>query len=110
MSEIEGVVEMKNGKRKFSDEMGTEGSKKMSKTSSELAEITPDMARASLEKCIAGVVPPRKGQTGYQPNAEGWAPAVYTKCGCILVQKKPSHQVCECIGSCYWIKLTLYIM
>jgi hypothetical protein len=82
-------------KRKNSTESVPESSKKpktnrISKTATELSQVSPEQAQAALRKCIDGVVPPRVGELGYQPNAVGWGPAMRTPGGCIICQKPPN--------------------
>jgi len=62
-----------------------------SKTALELLEITPEMARETLEIVGGGVVPKRKGMVRYQPNAKGYAAAVEdAHMGCRRAQKPPT--------------------
>jgi hypothetical protein len=87
-----GLIGSSSRKRKHdaSDEE-IEPSKAPSATSLQLLEISPEDARAALNKLIVGVVPPKKGEANYQPNALGYGPAKTNRMGCLLAQKKPSH-------------------
>lgn len=71
-------------------DMGVGGAEKaLSKTTLELLTITPEMGRASLQRLIEGWIPDPLSPN-FQPNSKGWAPAVVSSDGCILVQKSPS--------------------
>ena len=63
----------------------------LSKTASELLEMSRELALATVKRLIDAHQPPGPGEKNHQATALGWPAAIRTPSGCLLAQKKPSH-------------------